>query len=237
MYVFAVFFFKPSDGLEPSTPSLPWRIQVHAAGRGGALPRLVFLLLCRFASLGRDDVDPPGSTPERANMSPEDLPDSWRHWASSGRPGVRCMDSKVVVAPDHVDPVARWMSIGSSDLSLTCCLDRRDDRWLIGRGRHCDGVWRPSGAPDEDRRCSGELAVINGENDALRDDTCERSAGTRCSRSSALPFAMRWGSSAKWPRAVEGLSASGGRSSGLHRDLHVAARHHGRERRAPRHPA
>src|ERR687892_590786 len=45
---FAGLLCKPSDGLEPSTPSLPRRFSCRAAGRGRRASRLVFLHLGRF---------------------------------------------------------------------------------------------------------------------------------------------------------------------------------------------
>ena len=35
--------FKPSDGLEPSTPSLPWRFRGGTGGYGRALATTIFL--------------------------------------------------------------------------------------------------------------------------------------------------------------------------------------------------
>jgi hypothetical protein len=40
---FAGIFFKPSDGLEPSTPSLPWRFRDGTGGHGRALAITFFL--------------------------------------------------------------------------------------------------------------------------------------------------------------------------------------------------
>jgi len=44
-------FYKPSDGLEPSTHSLPWRLKHSAAGGGFARAALSFPLLCAFPVL------------------------------------------------------------------------------------------------------------------------------------------------------------------------------------------
>jgi hypothetical protein len=44
-------FAEPSDGLEPSTPSLPWRISSAAAGSRDRLPALFSVGLCVFGAL------------------------------------------------------------------------------------------------------------------------------------------------------------------------------------------
>jgi hypothetical protein len=44
-------FAEPSDGLEPLTPSLPWRIRAVGRDGGTALATAIFLQLSRFVCL------------------------------------------------------------------------------------------------------------------------------------------------------------------------------------------
>ena len=53
------FMSKPSDGLEPSTPSLPWRLEPSAAGRRSRASRLVFRGLVRLSALSADYLEVP----------------------------------------------------------------------------------------------------------------------------------------------------------------------------------
>src|SRR5262249_40419692 len=63
-------FAEPSDGLEPSTPSLPWRLTCSSAGWRFALPALFFVDLCglRPSSMGYlsrpSGPEAPGTCPQ-----------------------------------------------------------------------------------------------------------------------------------------------------------------------------
>ena len=68
-------FAEHSDGLEPSTPSLPWRLRLQRRVREGRLPALISLDLCAFGALVdlflemawaalRDPVSVPGTCPQ-----------------------------------------------------------------------------------------------------------------------------------------------------------------------------
>ena len=46
-------FLKPSDGLEPSTPSLPWRFRGGTSGHGPSLAMTFFLQISRLSRVSR----------------------------------------------------------------------------------------------------------------------------------------------------------------------------------------
>ncbi len=72
---FAGLFTKPSDGLEPSTPSLPWRIRATAAGIAIRLDLSAFP--CIRGECGRSLASPREATEtagDAPNLSPESIP-------------------------------------------------------------------------------------------------------------------------------------------------------------------
>jgi hypothetical protein len=68
---------KPSDGLEPSTPSLPWRFRSAGEGRANSACFAGFPCYCGTSSASRT---PPSESPERpstsSNLSPQPVPSS-----------------------------------------------------------------------------------------------------------------------------------------------------------------
>ena len=61
---------EPSDGLEPSTPSLPWRLTYSAPGRRRRASRLALVDLCAFAAL----LDLCPETPRKSLRTPVPVP-------------------------------------------------------------------------------------------------------------------------------------------------------------------
>jgi hypothetical protein len=96
-------FVKPSDGLEPSTPSLPWRLKRSKAGRRSRASRLVFVGLCGFAVLFDVFLD----LPRVAQRSPVPVPKTY---------------PQTVVLLDDVelrrDELSRWLPNRGTDRRL-----------------------------------------------------------------------------------------------------------------------
>ena len=77
---------EPSDGLEPSTPSLPWRIDGVEEGGGKALATSFSPQLSRFGCLVHPSSKGPESPWRASNLSPKSVPKISRGLQS--RPGV-----------------------------------------------------------------------------------------------------------------------------------------------------
>ena len=84
---FAALLQKPSDGLEPSTPSLPWRLGPTAADRPRAARRLVFPASTRFSLPGLplpwrslSDPENPRTCPQDLSPDPRPVKGGWHPW-------------------------------------------------------------------------------------------------------------------------------------------------------------
>jgi hypothetical protein len=80
---------KPSAGLEPATPSLPWRLKRLPAGRRRRASLLVLLGSMRLGCPFRPGASTPPSNPESPRTCPQDLsPGCCLGAPGSGRPEV-----------------------------------------------------------------------------------------------------------------------------------------------------
>src|SRR5215211_4648123 len=67
-------FAKPSDGLEPSTPSLPWRIPIPGGGAKNRARRALSPLFQGFVRSATPPLNRPESPRPTSNLSPEPSP-------------------------------------------------------------------------------------------------------------------------------------------------------------------
>src|SRR5438477_11650446 len=74
-------FLKPSDGLEPSTPSLPWRLRVASAQARECRHIALFLQIRRFEPATETCLNP--SRADRGNPTP--VPKTCPQWVGAHR--------------------------------------------------------------------------------------------------------------------------------------------------------
>jgi hypothetical protein len=87
-----VFNKEPSDGLGPSTPSLPWRIRGATAVRRNRALGGVFPAATRFLVLGSPPPRRPLSIPEKPRTCPQDLSPKMSSPGGSARLTRRLLD-------------------------------------------------------------------------------------------------------------------------------------------------